>query len=178
MNHKWKIFSCEIKGRKHFGFEIMLNSNERVATPVVEVDDYGDEMDALNRLCRATEGTRHERLEEDSSLSLENARVDAPAVASPNSTRDVVAGCISRLVGFLHSFWGRQLPPKPQGLVIATSDAVITIALLNVRYSREKSGDLLPRACENGSSAGFVWMLGRFAALRARSSPPSSGRAA
>ncbi len=29
---------------------------------------------------------------------LSNVRVDAPAVASLNSTRDVIAGCISRLV--------------------------------------------------------------------------------
>jgi hypothetical protein len=31
-------------------------------------------------------------------IFLENDRVDAPAVASLNSTRDVIAGCISRLV--------------------------------------------------------------------------------
>ena len=37
----------------------------------------------------------------DGSLFIQqNVRVDAPAVASLNSTRDVVAGCISRLVRF------------------------------------------------------------------------------
>jgi hypothetical protein len=35
-------------------------------------------------------------------LEMQNVRVDAPAVASLNSKKDVVAGCISRLVRFLH----------------------------------------------------------------------------
>jgi len=65
-----------VKGRKHFGFEIMLSENERVATPVTAVGDYGDEMEALNRLCLETKDTRHELLEEDSSF-LENVKGQA-----------------------------------------------------------------------------------------------------
>ena len=38
-------------------------------------------------------------------IFLPNVRVDAPAVTSLNSTTDVIAGCISRLVGLLWIRW-------------------------------------------------------------------------
>jgi hypothetical protein len=73
MNHKWKLFSRVVGEKKHFGFEIVLSENERVVTPVVEVDDYGDEMAALARLCLESADCRHELLEEDSSF-LQNVQ--------------------------------------------------------------------------------------------------------
>ncbi len=82
--------------------------------------------------------------EQIAKFSLPNVRVDAPALASLNSTRDVVAGCIPRLVRilihavticgewrnhFVNSIWIRAWPIAKESQSAMMADIITDIAV-------------------------------------------------